>query len=195
MAIEGYKPTGQKVKSEPQDYDVDRTVVTLEPGTRIRNALLVDTRSKSNETGPFLIIFIDDAVETDGHYMMFVSADLTPNKNVFGRQFMSTFLEKDEVTQYWVVKPEFEGKPVWIGKAPVAGKKYHTLEWGYEDVVDAPETESKKEAVAEPSDEVLADALLNGKSVNDAAKELTKTGLKPAEALRKAKDYYSKNAE
>ncbi len=178
MIIEDVEVT-ETVKKTESDYEVKRELVSVDPGKKLRNVIIRETRSGSNNKGDYLIIFLDS---TDGgHYMTFVNSDMSENKNIWGKQFIKQFLYLDDETGYYMVKPKFEDVPVYFGKQIIKGKQYHNLVWGFEDVVEN----------ATGTDELLAEAVESGMTVFEAGSMLVeKLELKPAAALELAKKYY-----
>jgi hypothetical protein len=181
MIIEDVE-VAETVKKTEDEYEVKRELVSVDPGKKLRNVIIRETRSGSNKNGDYLIIFLDSV--DGGHYMTFVSSDMTENKNVWGKQFIKQFLYLDDEDGYYKVKPKFEDVPVYFGKQIIKGKQYHNLVWGFEDVVESDSNVSG-------ADELLAEAVENGMTVFEAGSMLVeKLELKPAEALELAKKYY-----
>jgi hypothetical protein len=182
MIIEDVEAT-ETVKKTEEEYEVKRELVSVDPGKKLRNVIIRETRSGSNKNGDYLIIFLDSV--DGGHYMTFVSSDMTENKNVWGKQFIKQFLYLDDETGYYMVKPKFEDVPVYFGKQIIKDKQYHNLVWGFEDVVE------NEGSSNENADELLAEAVESGMTVFEAGSMLVeKLELKPAAALELAKKYY-----
>lgn len=197
MPVKEYK--GEKSQATTEEYEVKREILKLGKDQMIENVIISGCRRGSNDDGDYLIMFLDE-VDTENYYMHFINIG---DKSVFGNKMKDTFLQYNEETTYYEIKPAFNNRPIWFAKSTVEGKRWLELKWGFsgpaiESTADAPEPEQPSKAPEYDELEInrtLQYALDNDEDVFGAGELLiTRMNMNPSSAIKLAKAFYTATA-
>lgn len=160
MSVEEFDMSNVQTR-KPLSEDEKLPIVKLGVNQRLRN-ITIDTfrTGVSKMYGSYLNVFFTDIDEQQQKIMRVSLPDEEGKNTVFNKQFLNTFTYQDDETGYFMLKPQFEGVPIWVGKGQPAGKRYHVLAWGYEEQPEQPMPEDA-EPTTQANENSSIDATVN----------------------------------
>lgn len=196
MPVKEYK--GEKTEATAEEYEVKREILKLGKDQMIENVIISGCRRGSNDDGDYLILFLDE-LDTENYYMHFINIG---DKSVFGNKMKDTFLQYNEETTYYEIKPAFNNRPIWFAKSTVEGKRWLELKWGFSGPAiepsaskNAPTPEQSSKAPEYDELEInktLQYAMDNDEDVFGAGELLiTRMGMNPSNAIKLSKAFYT----
>lgn len=196
MPVKEYK--GEKSQATSEEYDTKREILKLGKDQMIENVIISGCRRGSNDDGDYLILFLDE-LDTENYYMHFINIG---DKSVFGNKMKDTFLQYNEETTYYEIKPAFNNRPIWFAKSTVEGKRWLELKWGFSGPAiessvsnDAPAPEQASDTAEYDELEInktLQYALDNDEDVFGGGELLiTRMNMNPSTAIKLAKAFYT----
>lgn len=195
MPVKEYK--GEKTEATAEEYDTKREILKLGKDQMIENVIISGCRRGSNDDGDYLILFLDE-LDTENYYMHFINIG---DKSVFGNKMKDTFLQYNEETTYYEIKPAFNNRPIWFAKSTVEGKRWLELKWGFSGPAIEPTASNDVSEQEPPSDIPVYDELEINKTLQYAMDNgedqfgggellITRMNMNPSTAIKLAKAFY-----